>query len=96
MPITAVFRCVRPAAEAAGRPWEHDCRMRRLRRELPVRLLVSQSRRVCHVYFGVWSGQTVGVGPLCNQLVPVLVVAVTGGFLLRECGEEVFISCLLY
>lgn len=45
-----------------------------------MRLLISQSSSMCLVDFGVWNGQTVAVGPLYNQLVPVLMVAVTVGF----------------
>lgn len=43
-------------------------------------LLISQSSCTFLVDFGVWNRQTVAVGPLYNQLVPVLMVAVTVGF----------------
>lgn len=53
-----------------------------------MRLLISQSSSTCHVDFGVWNGCIVAIRPLYNQLVPVLVVAVTVGFSSKGVGRK--------
>lgn len=83
MPITAVFKCVCPAMLASESSLTIFC----LCPKFPK--VTDQPLNPLHLPCGLWSG--LAVVPVCNQLLCVLMVAVTPRF-----SSKGVLFCLLY